>query len=76
MMATEDALFRTMRGTVEARAAARRRTGDPIVAEQIVEETLQEFRLIIDFDAYAAGVRARLHRFLDELLATGSTGTG
>jgi hypothetical protein len=59
-MAAEDALYRSMRPTAETLVRQRQRRQAPIDPDQLVEETLEQFRSAIDFAEHAAGLRVRL----------------
>jgi hypothetical protein len=66
-MAAEDALYRSMRPTAETLVRQRQRKHVPVDADQLVEETLEQFRAVIDFAEHAAALRVRLKQLIVEL---------
>jgi hypothetical protein len=65
-MPAEDALFRTMRATAAALLNKQQDNGAPIDVDGLVEETLQQFRPVIDFGEHALSLRQRLKLYLEE----------
>ncbi len=66
-MSKEDALFRALRSAADRLVADRRRSGNQVVAGELAELALDEFRPVVQLDEHAVALRARLSSYIDEL---------
>jgi hypothetical protein len=63
----EDALFRALRSAVDRLLADRRRTGTDVIAGEVAERAIDEFRDVVELEEHAAALRTRLSSYIEEL---------
>jgi hypothetical protein len=72
-MASEDALFRVLAATAERFLELRQRAGEAVLVGEICEQTLAEFRPIIDFKELEARLCERIGAHLRALISRASS---
>ena len=67
-MPAEDALYRAMRPIAESLVKKHQHNGATLDAERIVEETLDQFRPVVELDEHVAALRVRLREHVERQL--------